>query len=103
MEPVIPPPPPGVSSSEAESPKLDLQDQFIPPSALIPLEEEITDVEKAKLIDSLIAHINKIDFPPRFRDIPSAMVYLGIMSDAQIIRLNQLADDIKRAKEESAA
>jgi hypothetical protein len=75
--------------------KLDLQDQVIPSAAWIPLADEIKEVEKDKLIDALIIHINKAEFPPRFKTPAQAYAYFGIMSAAQITRLNKLVEEIK--------
>lgn len=97
-EPMEPTPTPEPEPT-AEPVKLDLKDQFIPGNAWLPLDEEITEDMGAKLIDALIAYINKLDFPPRFKDARHAYAYFEIMSDATITRINELATKLKEEKE----
>jgi hypothetical protein len=87
---------PSPKPADKDKPVLNLQDQFIPGRAWIPLPEEITQAERDRLVDELIKYINKMDFPPRFKDVPEALAYFGIMNTAQIIRINKLADDLKK-------
>lgn len=90
----------------AEPVKLNLQDQTIPHNAWQPLAEEITEVETGKLVEALIAYINKMDFPPRFRNAAQALAYFEIMSEATITRINEIANKLANpepVEEESAA
>lgn len=98
------PPPPGPTPGP-QPPKLQLLDEVIPSSAWVALPDEIDEKQKDKLIDTLIEYINKIDFPPRFKDLPHAIAYFQMFSDKQINRLNDLAKKIKedRAKAEAEA
>lgn len=92
--------------------KLDLQGVEIPAENWTPLPEEITAEVKDALLTRLISYSSKLDAPGRFSDVAGACRYFGIMSEAQITRLNEVAEKIKNptaeaegteAEEESAA
>lgn len=86
--------------------RLDFMGQSIPGIAWLPLDNEIDERMKDKLIQALIDYCEKLGGGTRFKSAAQAYSYFAIRNDKQLDRINELSRKLKEiedSKEEPQA